>query len=64
MVMVMPIDIEVSRMAIGFQKVSIISLPQCTNTTLHCVFCSVALVKTINFLLNILAIAVFVSNWV
>ena len=28
------------------------------------VFYSVALVKTINFLLNILAIAVFVSNWV
>ena len=28
------------------------------------VFYSVALVKTINFLLNILAIAGFVSNWV
>ena len=29
------IDMEVSRLAIGFQKVCIIKLPQCTNTTLN-----------------------------
>ena len=29
------IDIEVSRLAIGFQKVCIIRLPQRTNTTLN-----------------------------
>ena len=29
------IDIEVSRLAVGFQKVWVIRLPQCTNTTLN-----------------------------
>ena len=29
------IDMEVSRLAIGFQKVCIIRLPQCTNATLN-----------------------------
>ena len=33
--MVWVIDIEVSRLAIGFQKVCIIRLPQCTITTLN-----------------------------
>ena len=33
------IDIEVSRLAIGFQKVCIIILPQCFNTTLNFALC-------------------------
>ena len=33
--LVLVIDIKVSRLAIGFQKVCIIRLPQCTNPTLN-----------------------------
>ena len=38
-ILLLSIDIEVSRLAIGFQKNCIIRLPQCTNTTLYFASC-------------------------